>query len=136
MKKENFKIKEIKEIENDKYDGYCIILQDKNEVKKVEILIENGQSCCENWGYICSEDIFENFIDSRVIEVNTTSVEGETSIKDYMATEYIDEDEIMFLTLKTSKGILQFAVYNSHNGYYGHNAIIKINDEIIEEETL
>ena len=42
----------------------------------------------------------------------------------------------MFLTFKTSNGTLQFAVYNDHNGYYGHQALIRINDEIVESETL
>ena len=140
-KKENFKIKEITEIEehkfnNETYDGYSIIIYSEDKLKKIDILISDYQSCCEDWGYICSEDNFDDFIGSKVIEIYTTGIEGETSIKDYMTSKYIDEDEIMFLTLKTSKGNLQFAVYNSHNGYYGHQAIIKINDEIIEDEIL
>ena len=137
MKEGNFKIHEILEVSNDKHDGYSIILRKKEEIKKVEILIDNYQDCCEDWGFISSEDNFDNFIGSDVIEIYTTGIEGETSIKDFINAKRLeDENAIMFLTFKTSNGTLQFAVYNDHNGYYGHQAIIRINDEIIESEIL
>lgn len=48
-------IKNIKEVSdvyfnNDKwdtYDGYCI----ETDSRKLYFVINNGQCCCENWGY-------------------------------------------------------------------------------------
>jgi hypothetical protein len=43
----------------------------------------------------------------------------------------LDSDEecknVYFITFETSNGTLQLAVYNEHNGYYGHNCYIKSN---------
>ena len=36
-----------------------------------------------------------------------------------------DGGDTMFVNLETDKGTLQLAVYNDHNGYYGHSAILK-----------
>ncbi len=44
----------------------------------------------------------------------------------------IEVQEAMFLTIKTSKGIFQFAVYNSHNGYYGHDGVLMKQDNKVE----
>ena len=30
----------------------------------------------------------------------------------------------MFVNINTSNGALQFAAYNEHNGYYGHEAVV------------
>ncbi len=30
----------------------------------------------------------------------------------------------MFVNLETNVGLLQFVAYNSHNGYYGHDAVL------------
>lgn len=50
------------------------------------------------------------------------------------------EGEAMFINFETSKGTLQFTLYNSHNGYYGHTAKVISkrpgNTEIIKEDCL
>lgn len=136
MKKENFKIKKIETADLEGYEGFIVILENEKEIKKIELLIENGQSCCEDFGYMSSEDNFDKFIGSKVKEIITTDTERASSTVDFINSERIEEGQLMFLTLETSKGVLQFVVYNIHNGYYGHTALIRINNEIIEEETL
>lgn len=96
------------------YDGY-VIITDKQEIK---FGISNSQSCCEHWGYFSSEDDFKEFVGADLIDIETVdTVLNIGKLKD----EEVDVDDCMFINVKTSNGLLQFAVYNSHNGYYGHD---------------
>lgn len=112
------------------YDGYRL----KTDKHEFNILIDNGQSCCENWGYFSSEDDFESFIGKELLEVKVT----DTALNQKKAEEtYVDEDQIQFIDFKFTDGsVLQFAVYNEHNGYYGHTIIFAKDEEIIHEDTL
>lgn len=123
------KILRIEEIENLKhtpedgwsshFDGYKIT----TDAQEILILISNGQSCCESFGYVVSEDDVQDFVGADLSSVKVV----DTGINEKMveAGSSLDEGDIMFVNLETSKGILQFAVYNSHNGYYGHSGIVK-----------
>lgn len=76
MKKNMEIIKNIKEVSdvyfnNDKwntYDGYCI----ETDSRQLYFVINNGQDCCENWGYLSSEDDFGSFIGSELKNVYVT----------------------------------------------------------------
>ena len=148
-KLKKYKIKEIWKVEDlpitgrlYDFDGYCIALETPNKIRNLKILIENIQCCCEDWGYICSEDNFDDFIGATILEVYTTGIAGETTLLEKLKYDSIreyeeqEEQDVMFLTLKTTKGNLQFAVYNFHNGYYGHTALIVLDDKAIEEVDL
>jgi len=53
--------------------------------------------------------------------------------------DYDDDDKAtstMFINIDTSEGLLQFAAYNSHNGYYGHSVCYMINNHVEQERTL
>lgn len=112
-----------------KYDGF-VITTDTQEIK---IGIENGQSCCENWGYFMSQDDLSDFIHSELVDVTIT----DTELNVERLQELCDEDyaQCMFVNIQTSKGLLQFTAYNEHNGYYGHNAVI-ISNSLNHSETL
>jgi len=44
---------------------------------------------------------------------------------------YTDCGDAVFLNIRTNRGNLQFAVYNAHNGYYGHSAyVVGIDKEV------
>ena len=118
------KIISIEEIEKDEMEGYEI----KTDKYSLSILIDKCQCCCEEWGYVCSEDDIDGYIGSNLVSyaATDTALNNKTNIDIY-------EGDIMFLTLETSNGSLQFAVYNEHNGYYGHNAIIKRDEKVIDE---
>jgi len=106
------------------FDGYRV----KTERQDVYMLISNGQNCCENWGYATSEDNLEDFIGANLISVSVTNSKLET-----LEIPEIYEGDVMFCTLETDRGPLQFAVYNEHNGYYGHTALIVSQDLNMEQ---
>ena len=43
---------------------------------------------------------------------------------------------IQFVDFVTDRGTFQLAVYNSHNGYYGHGILVLKNDEVLLEDDL
>ena len=100
------------------YDGYEITT-DKQIIK---IGIDNLQNCCEQWGYFVTEDDLNEYIGANLISISKTDK--------MLNTERIKELEedcetyTMFVTFETDNGSFQFVAYNSHNGYYGHDAII------------
>ena len=109
-------------------DGYIINTDSGNTIW---IGIYNGQCCCENWGYMTSEDNLEEFIGAEVYSVNR--VDTALNVETVLDTDYGDT---MFVNLETSKGTLQFVMYNEHNGYYGHEASVIINGTTILSEVL
>lgn len=125
------------------YTGFLII----TNKQCIYILIEGYQKCCENWGYeacknsgiIETQDDLKDFIGSEVLSIERITTENHKSIQIYDKLEeklkndcfYYPDTE--FVSIKTSNGILQFAVYNSHNGYYGHNIYIVFNQTIIQD---
>ena len=107
------------------------IMTDKQTIK---LLINDEQSCCEDWGYFISEDDISRFIGTDLISISVT----DTELKTYSVFQegeankdphYSDNNEkfpssYMFVNILTSEGLLQFVAYNDHNGYYGHSAYI------------
>lgn len=75
-----------------------------------------------------SDDDFSEYIGSELlcVDVVDKALNKKTDIDIY-------EGGIIFLNLETSNGTLQFAVYNEHNGYYGHNAKVTCGDKVIED---
>ena len=119
-------IEKIEELENfdflktnkpyNQFDGFKI----KTNLQEIFLLIKNDQYCCEEWGYIMSEDNIEEFIGSELYTVRIAN----KALKTYEVLGDF-QDEAIFINLETSNGILQFVIYNHHNGYYGHTVIIK-----------
>lgn len=102
-------------------EGYKVIT-DKQEI---ELLIDSGQCCCENFGYFMSEDDFEGYIGADLLDIKITN---KALKEEAMKENELDpnsnyfEGGVMFVNIETSKGTLQFVAYNEHNGYYGHEA--------------
>ena len=124
---ENAKILSIKEDTIvDKSNGYkqtyegLIIETDKGSIK---LVISDSQSCCENFGSLFFEtpDDISQFIDAEILQIEDISIKRE---------EYIDTDSETQLRITTDKGIIQYAIYNEHNGYYGHGTILQVFDTI------
>jgi hypothetical protein len=100
------------------YDGY-IITTDKQVVR---MGITNGQSCCESWGYLMSEDDVQSFVGSDLHSIQVVDEAlNKKSIEDIEGSGTY----LMFINIETSNGLLQFVAYNSHNGYYGHTAFVE-----------
>lgn len=107
-----------------KQDGFLITTTEQ----EIWLGIDNGYSCCEQWGYLISEDDTQKFIGAELrsiatTDTNRTSQQFNTKWEDGGIS--LDDGEVVFVDLNTSEGTLQFAAYNSHNGYYGHTVTIK-----------
>ena len=112
-------------------DGYLV----ETDEESFYVLIDNGQSCCESWGYFSSEDDMNDFIGAELLEIDLTDTalnKQKFEDSDY----YEDGGGIQFVDFKTSTGTFQLAVYNAHNGYYGHGIVIARGSTILLEDTL
>lgn len=110
------------------YSGYRI----KTEKDELLLLIFDNQNCCEQWGYACSDENFDDYIGADFIKYEEVYSEDLGSKVDL----YGDVSGMCFLNIYTSRGKLDFAVYNAHNGHYGHTALLKVNGEIVNKENL
>lgn len=102
--------------------GYRIHTNDQ----VVTLAIGSEQNCCEDWGYLMSEDDVQRFVGSTLLDVEIT----DTACFNHGLALGSDEDsfyegEAMFVNVHTSMGLLQFVAYNIHNGYYGHQARVE-----------
>ena len=113
-----------------KYDGYLV----ETENHKYRILIENGQGCCESWGYFSTVDDHNDFIGANLIDIELTDESLNT--KKLKESGYYDEEGIQFVSFKTDRGVFQLAVYNYHNGYYGHTIVIDKDEVIMLDDVL
>ena len=93
------------------------------------VLIDNFQQCCEHFGYFVSEDDPNQFVGANLLEIRLT----DTALNNKKLEEYGINYEyamIQFVDFVTDKGVFQIAVYNEHNGYYGHDIVI-LKDNVV-----
>lgn len=112
-------------------DGYRV----ETDKHIIHVLIDNEQSCCESWGYFASEDDLQAFIGTELKEINLTD-KALNKKKFEESGYYEDEGGIQFVDFITDKGTFQLAVYNAHNGYYGHGIVVAKDDEILCKDVL
>lgn len=105
---------------------------------EILVLIDDQQSCCESWGYIHSADDLGDYVGATLRELRLTDTALNAKIVEgHGCGDYgFDGGGIQFVDLNTSKGKLQLAVYNSHNGYYGHGIVVAVDRKPIAEDTL
>lgn len=103
----------------DKYGGVSgyEVITNKQSIK---LVIDNYQSCCEDWGYFWSNDKPDDFVGAKVLGVSIT----DTALNTEKVPD-VYEGGVMFVNIDTDRGILQFVAYNNHNGYYGHDAKVE-----------
>ena len=104
--------------------SYLVGLYIKTDKGDIKLVIDDFQSCCEDSGalYLETPDDEEKFIGATILKIEDVCI-GLTTNPDNL-----DGDETQ-LKVTTSKGVLQFAVYNFHNGYYSHAVIRQVFDE-------
>lgn len=109
------------------YSGYRII----TEQNIIKLLVNDEQICCEDAGYICSDENFNDYIGAEFIKYDAVySKDLRRQIG------FLDGGDLTFLNIYTDKGKLDFAVYNAHNGYYGHLAVLMVDGKIISRKEL
>lgn len=124
MKEKIIKIEEI----HDRFIGYLI----QTNLYSYEVKIDGDANCCEEFGYVSSFDDVNEFLNAQLLSVEIVNMKNDKlKIK-----SHIESHECKFVNFETNKGLFQLAVYNSHNGYYGHNVIIVIKNVIIEDSYL
>lgn len=99
------------------YEG-LIIETDKGSIK---IVISDDQSCCEQWGALFFEtpDDISQFIGAEILQIEDINIKRD---------EFINNETQLRIT--TDKGVIQYAIYNDHNGYYSHATILQVFDRI------
>ena len=110
------------------YEGVIITLEGGTEIK---IGIDGDQQCCEHAGFLSSNDDYSDFIGAEFLTVLTVDTNNFVS-----ELKELDFPEVAFVNVETNKGTLQFAVYNEHNGYYGHDVIVLNGADKVHEDTL
>ena len=105
------------DIRNSEYEGFIIA----TNKQKIYIGVSAYRCCCESFGALISEDDIDKFIEAELLNIKIT----DTELKSYDFLENLFEGGTMFVDIETNKGVFQIAVYNIHNGYYGHAAIVK-----------
>lgn len=100
------------------YDGYEV----ETDEQTIHVLIDNDQSCCEDWGYLASDDDLSAFIGAELHSLGVVDEGMNTRMVE--AGQSLDEGGIVFVNFVTDRGVFQIACYNGHNGYYGHEVHI------------
>jgi hypothetical protein len=141
------KIKNIEEImdkqipalsEYSNFDGFVITFDNDTTLA---LIVSSGQSCCEQYGAVTTEENLQDYIGAEYIQHDI--VDQELAVRSNIIADSnifdipgLDEGDIIFLNVQTDRGTLQFSVYNSHNGYYGHSAYVYYQDEKVLDVTL
>jgi hypothetical protein len=100
------------------FDGLNIVTSDQT----IQIGVSNFGQCCERWGcFFTTDDNPQDFIGACVLGISITDTCLSTKKIDDLEGE---ETSVMFVNIDTNLGRLQYACYNSHNGYYGHEAVV------------
>lgn len=123
--------------------------------RTIQIRVDNRTECCEKWGYVTTNDDITQFIGATLVNIGFidsdlrySAVGASVDIEDLDKNRRnilenmlndkltIYEGQLMFINLNTDRGLLQFVVYNDHNGYYSHSAhvISVLNDSGETEE--
>ncbi len=102
------------------YEGFVVT----TNKRRVKMGVSKGKSCCEVTGYFTSEDDPKSFIGKQLVGVEV--VDTMLNKKQIDRIEYLDQGGVMFVNLNCTDGTLQFVVYNVHNGYYGHEAMVAV----------
>jgi hypothetical protein len=109
------------------FEGWCV-----NTNKGVIYLtISDSKQCCEYFGYAieCQDQGDFNFYKGASI----VRIEQDARpYDDFQGDEY-SRGGYTNLNIVTNKGVIDFWVYNLHNGFHEHVVKIKVLDEELEE---
>lgn len=111
-------IKSISEV-NDAWEGFHV----ETNLRTIKVCINNDQCCCESWGHLASEDDLLSFVGAKLLGVESV----DSALNTKTDPGYIGEGTTYFVkNFLTDRGKLQLAVYDAHNGYYGHSVDIDL----------
>lgn len=100
-------------------DGVRITYDDGSST---EFGIESGQHCCESWNYLHSVDDPDEFIGAKVLAVEEVDTWPDTIPPcGHGGSDF----GFQAIRVTTDRGLLDFVVYNEHNGYYSHSTLFR-----------
>ena len=105
------------------------------DCQEITMLISDGQRCCERFGYFFCNDDFDEFVGADLLGIELTDTGLNQALMEENEAVNVYDGGIMFVDIRTSEGVLQFVAYNSHNGYYGHEATVK-STQLTHSETI
>ena len=111
------------------YEGYQVI----TDQQTIKVGISSGQTCCESYGYLTTNDDLKEFEGAELLSISI--VDTALNNKKIEELEYLDAGGAMFVNFETSNGLMQLVAYNGHNGYYGHDAVL-VSKQLNHEECL
>ena len=111
-------------------DGYKVVTDKCSFL----VLIDNFQSCCEDWGYFSSDDDIKKFVGKELKKICFTDEALNTKVYNENIGWGLDKGGVVFVDFIFLDGAkLQFAVYNGHNGYYGHEVVVTKTETLLEK---
>lgn len=113
-------IEKIEEVVTYENEGYLI----ETDKAKYTVYVggEKEGQCCESWGYMSTDDNLDEYIGAELLSIEEVDDDYATKQIRERDGKYIDEGgDTCFVRVNTSKGMFTLAVYNAHNGYYGHS---------------
>jgi hypothetical protein len=98
------------------------IVTDKEDII---LVMDQYSQCCENFGadFLETSDDITKYIGAKLVSVEDTN--------DYVLNDSAYSNETQ-LKVVTTKGVLQYAVYNEHNGWYSHSTFLQVFDHTEE----
>lgn len=95
--------------------GFKIVTRNPQDGSILMFVFEivGSQNCCEQYGFIEA--------DASDLEYHTGSLLNKIEVFEVKDSREYDEGGAVFINLHTTKGVLTLTVYNSQNGYYGHD---------------
>lgn len=104
------------------YEG--LLIQTNKQL--IKIAISSDQRCCEDVGsFSTNEEDLDYFTGAEIFGIKLTDESLNTKMIQEKFEYGFDGGGIQFVDIETSKGTIQYAVYNHHNGYYGHEIVIE-----------
>lgn len=73
-------------------------------------IYDDMQLCCE-YRYIDTDDNIKSYVGSTILDIGLKGA--------YKRIEEWTDQDIAFLKIQTTVGVITFNTYNEHNGYYG-----------------
>ena len=97
----------------------------------IKLMISDYQCCCEDYEALFLEtpDDISKYIGATILSIEDICIESDKG-----SQCGLDAGGETQLKITTNRGVLQYAVYNSHNGYYDHATLMQVFNFIKEGE--
>lgn len=110
------------------YEGYEVLTNKRS----IKIGVTNEQDCCEVFGSISDNDEdLDYFVGKELLSIDYVE-DGSYKKSPLLLNKFEGAEpwyvDCAFMNINTNGGPFQLAVYNDHNGYYGHTVKVEVKD--------